>query len=1033
MLKIKKSSKGFSLVELILAVGVFAILASGVTYVVTNSYTNFYGGGNKQNVAEFAQEGIEAVRSIRDNSWQDIEDVAGAGAKGLDKSQGYWEFSGSSDTRDGLTRTVSIANAQRDSNGDIVDSGGSDDTRTKKVTVSVSDGGVAKMEDYVLVTYLTDWSHKVWQQTDWSGVGDSEFWSSSDKASSTSNIATSTAGEITLTQSAGAPASTYGDWANLTSDASVDVGDVTYDLKISTSTNMIYVAGDYGTDKFKAYDTSSARSGTISLDWSADLSSFTYGGGCIALHPNGDYAYVGHRFYGGGKGDEVMAIVELGDDHTVTYAAQATFAFTCNNIVIDDTGDYVYVLLDQGQIVVYQTGSSGLTLTIQGSAQQITDSTTYAMSAGVYDADTTDLYVTMENNTRLGAHTLKKIDTTTKSALSVDYGIAEGSNYMMGIAALDDSSGGNNRFIVSTTNSSADVKTYEDSGSAFSLLDSYNTTGDSEKGIVFDGDHNAVYIDYGAQLFVIDVTNPRQLTSPLEDTSTYADTPYSRPIHFIEYDSNLGGIFILEKTATPVDYLHFIMRPTGASDPDWQEVEWDADVEAGGGIAHFDVVSDGTEAWVCGDTTQDVRKYDISGVEDDPGTLTEEVTVDLGSMTGCRVIAINSDDTYAYLGTVFTLDGNYAIGILNLSTETLTGYGSGALASVGMNLGFSGMMIDSNDAYLYGLSNNSGGKGDLFVWAITDSGATLTLQGAAQQISDGNINDLWVDTTNDLLYVVGDSNTDTFARYDISTKSAASEDYNDSAGDYVQIEYLENVGGKNRFAILAEDIAYDIRIVEDNTTSLTELDTLADNDLGTPHGLAYDTIKDYIFAIGYDGDLISVDISDREAIVAGPVKDTSTYGYTPGNSIPYHYLWYNSSSTGLFVLEKEEDASKHFKFINGPDAPASSGYNSAGSLYSSIFDIGSTGQELLEVSVEQDVPSGCDLTISLEASNDITFSSGLNTQVFSDHTDGYFTSSTQSSLNGNRFLRYLISMDPCSAVEADDSAPTLYDLNIKYR
>ena len=172
MLSIKKQFKGFSLVELVLAIGVFAILASGVTYVVTNSYTNFYGSGNKQNISEFAQEGIEAVRSIRDNSWQDIEDVSGAGNKGINKDAGYWAFSGSSDTRDGLTRVISIASAQRDSDGNIVDSDGTDDPRTKQVTVTVSASGI---EDYVLVTFLTDWSHKVWQQTDWSGSGDSEF------------------------------------------------------------------------------------------------------------------------------------------------------------------------------------------------------------------------------------------------------------------------------------------------------------------------------------------------------------------------------------------------------------------------------------------------------------------------------------------------------------------------------------------------------------------------------------------------------------------------------------------------------------------------------------------------------------------------------------------------------------------------------------------------------------------------------------------------------------------------------------------
>jgi len=1030
MLSIKKQFKGFSLVELVLAIGVFAILASGVTYVVTNSYTNFYGSGNKQNISEFAQEGIEAVRSIRDNSWQDIEDVSGAGNKGINKDAGYWAFSGSSDTRDGLTRVISIASAQRDSDGNIVDSDGTDDPRTKQVTVTVSASGI---EDYVLVTFLTDWSHKVWQQTDWSGSGDSEFWSSSNKASSSfSNISTSTEGALKLSQSAGGAASTYGDWANLVSDASVAVGETTYDLKVSTSTDMIYVSGDYRTDKIKAYDKSAARSGTISSSWEADLSSFTYGGGCIGLHPNGNYAYVGVRFYGGGKGDEVMAIVELGDDHTVTYAAQATFAFKCNNIIVDDTGDYVYVLLDSGYIAVYQTGASGSTLTIQGGAQQITDSTTFAMSAGVYDAETDDLYVTLENTIGVGAHNIKRLDTTTKSALSSDFGY-DNTGHIMGIAAIDDSSAGKNRFVVVTTDSAGEVVTFEDTGSAFTALDTYNHGSTaSEKGIIFDGDHNAVYIDYYANIAVMDITNPRQLTNPLSDTSSYGGTPYSTPIHFIEYDAAEGGIFILERTGLGADYIKFIMRPTGASDPDWQELEDDADIVLGSASYDVAFTSDGGTAWVCGDATQDVRSYNISNADDDPGTITEGTTIDLGSLAGCRTMAITSDDAYLYLGSPFSVDGSNMIGIVDLDTETLDSYVSMPPSS-GMNLGINAMMVDSNDAYLYALSATSGGLGDLAIYALSGGGATLTIQGTTQNISDANITDLWIDTANDLLYVVGDSATDTFARYDVSTKSAASEDYYASDADYVQIEYIETSGGKNRFAILSEDATDEIIIAEDNTTSLTELDTINDSDLSTPHGLAYDSVKDYIFAIGYDGDLISVDISNRSAIVAGPVKDTTTYGYTPGNSIPYHYLWYHASTTGLFVLENEEDASKHFKFMNGPaEPPAAGGVYSAGTLYSSIFDIGSTGQELLELSVEQDVPVACDLTVTLGVSDDITFTSET-TQVFSDHTDGFFTSSTPSSLNGKRFLRYLIGMSPCSGVSENESSPTLYDLNIKYR
>jgi len=190
---------GFSLVEVIVALAIFGILSAGVFQVVTNSYTNFYGSGDKQTVAQFTQEAIEAVRSIRDNSWQDIENASGAGDKGLEKAtNGYWQFSGTANTLGVLTRVVGVTKVYRDSSGNIVDTGGTEDPSTFQVTATTSASGMA---DYVLTTYLTNWAYKSWVQTDWSGIGSRDFWSDATMASASySNVNTSTIGELVLSQ-----------------------------------------------------------------------------------------------------------------------------------------------------------------------------------------------------------------------------------------------------------------------------------------------------------------------------------------------------------------------------------------------------------------------------------------------------------------------------------------------------------------------------------------------------------------------------------------------------------------------------------------------------------------------------------------------------------------------------------------------------------------------------------------------------------------------------------------------------------------
>ena len=167
-----------------------------MVYVFVTSYKNFFGVGDKQVIVQFAQEGMEATRSIRDNGWQTIVAAADNSDRGVEKTNGVWQFAGTSNTLNDLTRVIIVSPVERDGTGAIVASGGTDDPDTKKVTVTVSGSGIA---DYVLTTYYTNWSAKTWEQTDWSGTTANEFWASMNTASSSySNISTSTVGQVEL-------------------------------------------------------------------------------------------------------------------------------------------------------------------------------------------------------------------------------------------------------------------------------------------------------------------------------------------------------------------------------------------------------------------------------------------------------------------------------------------------------------------------------------------------------------------------------------------------------------------------------------------------------------------------------------------------------------------------------------------------------------------------------------------------------------------------------------------------------------------
>ncbi|PIR64100.1 MAG: hypothetical protein COY81_01930 [Candidatus Pacebacteria bacterium CG_4_10_14_0_8_um_filter_43_12] len=153
-----KLTLGFSIIELLVAMSLFLIVVvTGLTTVIY-SFTI-----NRRSVEEtgavlLSQEGLEAVRSIRDQDWNSLT----PGTYGIDASGGNWTLSGSNNTIDDYTREIIIEAVQRDGSGAVVLSGGTVDPDTYRVISQTQWNFIPSQTNTIrFVEYFSNWMKSI--------------------------------------------------------------------------------------------------------------------------------------------------------------------------------------------------------------------------------------------------------------------------------------------------------------------------------------------------------------------------------------------------------------------------------------------------------------------------------------------------------------------------------------------------------------------------------------------------------------------------------------------------------------------------------------------------------------------------------------------------------------------------------------------------------------------------------------------------------------------------------------------------------
>ncbi len=232
--------RGFSVVEVLLGAALFAVFASGALALLLQGLDADRLAEEESIASNYASEGIEALRSIKNQSFASLGTVASSGIDRVGVG-GVWAFSGASTSYGKYVRTVSVAPVARDGNGNIVASGGTDDPLSRKVTSTVTwPVSVSRTNTISLVSFVTDWN---------------------------------------------LPISSGGDWTNPTQIASLNTSGTNNGIKIRLQGNFVYMIRPSGSPNFLIIDVSDSLNPSIvgSLTVTGTPTNIAVSGGIVVI------------------------------------------------------------------------------------------------------------------------------------------------------------------------------------------------------------------------------------------------------------------------------------------------------------------------------------------------------------------------------------------------------------------------------------------------------------------------------------------------------------------------------------------------------------------------------------------------------------------------------------------------------------------------------------------------------------------------------------------------------------------------------
>lgn len=158
--------RGFSLVEILIAVSLFALVAISVALFAVDTFRFNYSLDMRVAATLYEQEIRNAVILMKTDRWSTIVANADGTPKHVDFVNNRYQIADGTDERNGVTVSFTIDPVYRDVNGQIVDVGGTEDVHTKVVNISTSWTDISgQVNTLTSNVYVNDWNVLRWTQT----------------------------------------------------------------------------------------------------------------------------------------------------------------------------------------------------------------------------------------------------------------------------------------------------------------------------------------------------------------------------------------------------------------------------------------------------------------------------------------------------------------------------------------------------------------------------------------------------------------------------------------------------------------------------------------------------------------------------------------------------------------------------------------------------------------------------------------------------------------------------------------------------